>query len=189
MKKVKLSVVLALALSVSLIGTGAQADTHTATITATATLGTPAVGTRTLSTIPAVALVTSGSTASSSFTVSVVEVAAAGINGWFVTANSGDFAKTDLPAGASIAASNFVYSRTSGSETATPAGTLSGTINPGSSGPLDGNGQTLFSVSEDPNSFTGYSGTYTSLGTVTLTPPAGTTVGIYTATVTITLVA
>lgn len=187
MKRIKFTVVLALMLSVSLVGMSAvQADT----VTVTAQVGTP-TGTRTLSpiTAPAALVFAAGATtASAAFTVTAVEALANGVNSWSVTAVSSNFTKTN-PTG-SIDASNFSYARTSETgPTGSNPSAITGGIQPGTSGPLSGAGQTLFSVTgEIPGSVPGYTGTYTSVGTVNLTLPAGTQAGTYTATVTVTLV-
>lgn len=181
MKKVKFSVTMALMLSVSLVGTSAvQATEVTATVVA------PVGGTRTLSPVPVVvAPLSAANNFSATLTVSAVEAAIEGdSNGWSVTAISGDFTTT----GTVIAASNFAYARTSETKLL-PDGPTSGTLVAGQNGALSAT-KTLFSVTgETAGTVPGYSETYTSVGTVTLTLPAGTPAGVYTATVTITLMA
>lgn len=188
MKRIKFTVQLAILLAVSILGmTAVQADTATVSTNLAS-----ATGTRALSGIASsTALVTTSSTsASASFSVSAVEVLADGVtNGWSVIAISGDFARVE---GGSIAAANFAYAQgnaASRTVTGVEVGTPYGTINAGTNGPLDSE-QTLFSVSgETAGTFPGYTGIYTGVGNITLTVPAGTASGIYTATVTITLVA
>lgn len=186
--KRRISTLVAVALAVSVIGTfGAFAEETSTTSTVTATVQTPA-GTRILQPVnaPAAIVFITSRTATAVFTASVIESLADGVPNWTVTLKAGDFARTG--GGGTVAASNLSY--TGVTHTATALGDLSGTIQAGTNGALNGSGKTMFTVAgETSGSFPGYTGTYTGAGTLSLTLPAGTTSGTYTATVTVTLIA
>lgn len=186
--RTRITVLVAVALAASVVGTfGAMAAETSTTSTVTATVQTPA-GTRILQPVnaPAAILFTNSRTATAVFTSSVIEALADGVPNWTVTLKAGDFARTG--GGGSVAASNLSY--TGVTHTATALGDLSGSIQAGTNGALNGSGQTMFTVAgETSGSFPGYTGTYTGAGTLSLTLPAGTPSGTYTATITVTMIA
>ena len=180
-----ISIVLVGAL-IGAIASVAMAATQDATTTVTASLVNPA-GTRVLNPVSAPSTMTfeNGSrTATASISAVVVEALADGVNNWYVTAVSSNFAKTG---GGSIAASNMSLGSVSAGVAS--VGDLSGTPSAtGSGGTLD-QARTFFTVTgETAGTFPGYTGTYTGSGTLSLTVPAGTAQGVYTSTVTVTLI-
>lgn len=179
------AIVMVAALSWMVAGMASAATSDTTT-TVTASVVNPA-GTRVLNPVSAPSTMTfqNGSrTATASISATVVEALADGVNNWYVTAVSSSFAKTG---GGSIAASNMSLGSVSASVTG--VGDLNGTPSAtGAGGTLD-QARTFFTVTgETPGTFPGYTGTYTGTGTLSLTVPAGTAQGVYTSTVTVTLI-
>lgn len=178
----KIAVGITVALATSSLGSFAAMGAET---TVTAIAESPA-GTRVLQPLvaPAALLFINSRTASSPFTASVVETLANGVNPWYVTVKAGDFTGP----GGTISASALSYA--GGEAAVTLPGDLSGTIEAGTDGSLNGAGQRMFTVTgEVPGAFPGYTGTYTGAGSLSLTLPAGVAAGTYTATITVTMVA
>lgn len=187
MKK-RISLVIAVALATSSLGAFAAMAAETSTTsTVTATVQTP-VGTRILQPVnaPAAILFTNSRTGTGLLTASVIEALADGVPNWTVTVKAGDFARTG--GGGTIPANSL--SLTGITNAATALGELSGSMQAGTTGTLGGTGRTMFTVADEVSgSFPGYTGTYTGVGNLSLTLPVGTPSGIYTATVTVTLIA
>lgn len=153
---------------------GGAAPTVTATITAS-------IGSRSITAAAPIVMssATDATTLTGSLVMTVTEAARSGTNPWSVTATMTDLtnASSDVLAKANMAVSGRSVTQVAGGGTAAA---------PSGSTPLDGTA-TLFN-NTGQLAATVYTGTYTGNSTWTLSVPNGSKVGVYTGTVTLTLV-
>jgi hypothetical protein len=156
-----------------------------------ATLSSNNIGSRSVSlvTTPAMTSALNSSTLSTGYTVTVLEAARTGTNPWSALVSVNQLTSAATP-GTPIPVANMNLAP--GAMVLTTPGT--GTDTPGSGGnfvgstgdPTISDTQTLWTNSTQSN-LSVYTGTHTGAGTLTLTPPNGTKLGIYTGTFTVTL--
>lgn len=171
-------VVLLLGASI-LVATPGVANADTATVTANITAGS--IGLRSLTSVPAITLTpTAGvATVQGSMSAVVTEAAVTGTNPWSVTTALSALALSGQPdiANSNVDISNRAKVQVAGGGTTTPA---SGTEDLSTTRTLISNaGQSTLSV---------YTGTYTATADLALHVPNGTVAGVYTGTMTVTLV-
>jgi hypothetical protein len=158
----------------------ADGDGSTATITATITGG--AIGSRSVTSVAPVALDSTLGSANLTGTLAVVvtEASRTGTNGWSVTAQAGDLTRATgtetIPASA-LSVSGRSVAQTLGGGTSTATSGSQSLDSP----------RTLFSNSGQSTGAV-YTGTYSASGNLSLTVPNGTLTGVYTGTLTVTLV-
>lgn len=148
----------------------------------TATITEGSIGSRsvTLTSVTALTSALNGETLSAPYSVTVTEAVRSGNNPWSVTAVSTDL--TNATDSTIVGKAALALS----ARAVTPVGGGGTSSAPSDSAPLSG-AVTLFSNAGQLTT-TLYSGTYAGSGTMTLTPPAGSTVGVYSGTFTVTLV-
>lgn len=165
-----------------LLGTSA-AFAETSTVTATVGSTTAISGTRSITSVtPLVTMASIAGTASLNGTVVIVvdEVLRTGQN-WSITAAMSDLSTATTPAN-TIGKANMTITPDSVT-VLLGSGALS--VTKGAAAALDVT-RTVFSVAQDP--LVNYIGTYTNSSTLKLSVPNGTKTGVYTGTLTVTLV-
>ena len=175
-KKVVVGAVVGL---IALMAPHGVASADTATVTANITAG--GIGVRSLTSVPAVVLTPAlgVATVQGSMTAVVTETAVTGTNPWSVTAALSPLALSGQP---NIAASNVDISNRSTVKVA-GGGTVS---NP--SGTQDMSASRTISTNTGQSTSSIYTGVYTTTADLALNVPNGTVAGIYTGTLTVTLV-
>ena len=166
----------------SLAGTSAFAadgDGGSASVSATITAGSIGSRSVTVATASPMTSALNGSTLTGTLSVTVAEAARTGTNPWSVTAVlAGALASggNTIPA-SNMSVSNRSFSRTLGG----------GTVSNGSGNQDLSAARTLFSVA-DQSATSVYTGSYSGTGDLTLSVPNGQAVGLYTGSITVTLV-
>lgn len=161
----------------------ADGDGGSSTLTATITAGS--VGSRSVTSVPAIAMTSAldSATLSGTYSAVVTEAARTGTNPWSITGSMAG-ALSDgatptpntVPLSALAISGRDVVQVASGGTSAAATGSAALT-----------SAVTLFSNTGQSTSAV-YTGTHTASGTITLTPPNGTVAGVYTGTFTVTLV-
>ncbi|HUQ40810.1 MAG TPA: hypothetical protein VM030_11715 [Acidimicrobiales bacterium] len=162
-------------------GPASAADGGGATSAVTATITAGAIGSRSITAASPIAMTSSldSTSLSGSLTATVTEAARSGTNPWSVTATMSDLTNvaTDVLSKANMAVSGRSVIKTAGGGTAAaPAGSSN----------LDA-AVTLFSTTGQSAGVV-YTGSYASSSTWTLAVPNATATGVYSGTVTLTLV-
>ena len=174
-KRIIVAALLGSALAFSQIGV-ASADT--ATVTANVTAG--GIGLRSLTSVPAIVLTATPGNAkvSGSMTAVVTEAAVTGVTPWSVTADL----STLTNGGSNLTNSNVDINTRAASRVAG-----GGTVTPTSGSEAMSATRTLFTTTGQ-SATSVYTGVYTSTANLDLNIPNGTATGIYTGTMTVTLV-
>lgn len=174
-KRIIVAAVLGTALAFSQVGV---ASASTATVTANVTAG--GIGLRSLTSVPAIALTATpgNSKVSGSMSAVVTEAAVTGVTPWSVTADL-----TTLTNGSNTLANSNVDINTRGVTKVAGGGTATAT-----SGAEDLSATRTIFTTTGQSTTAVYTGTYSSTANLDLTIPNGTATGIYTGTMTVTLV-
>ena len=155
------------------------ASADTATVTANVTAGS--IGLRSLTSVPAVTLTPAlgQATVTGAMSAVVTEAAVTGTNPWSVTASISPLALVGQPdiANSNVAISTRATVQVSGGGTST---------NPTGSEALSAARTVVSNAGQNTGAV--YTGTYTNSANLALTVPNGTVAGIYTGTLTVTLV-
>jgi hypothetical protein len=174
-KRIIVAAALGTALAFSQMGV---ADAATSTVTANVTAGT--IGSRSITSTPAIVLTSTTGSAkvSGTMTAVVTEAAATGVSPWSVTLDLGT-----LTSGSNTLANSNVDVLNRSTVKAAGGGTVS---NPGTTEALDTTRTLMTNTGQSTSAV--YTGTYTSTASLDLNLPNGTPTGIYTGTMTITLI-
>jgi hypothetical protein len=173
-----------LLLGVFIVPLAFAADGGGGSSTVTATITSGSVGSRSITSVPAISMTSALNSASLSgaYTVVVTEAARTGTNAWSVT---GEMQNNQLTSGANTIASTALA--VSGRAVVQVAGGGTSTAPDPETSEALGTARTLLSNSGQSTSAV-YTGTYTGTGNLTLTPPNGAATGVYTGTFVVTLV-